>query len=622
MFDSNIIKKSHERSKGFGIDKEIISSKKILQDEEINILLDENRELIDNSSMYIDMIYETIEDNGFILILTDNKGCILNIKGDNETINEFSKFNLNIGVYMNEENIGTNAMGIALAENRPVQVTADEHFIQIFNGLTCSAAPIHNTNGDIIGTLNLTGRWDKKHPHTLGLVTFAVKAIENEIYKLKSQEKLHQTYYYMESVMQNVDKGVMIVDLKGKIININEHGAKILENEKNNLINKYIDFILPDWMKLIKSLEDGECTINKEINLYNNSNITTIINIRPIKEINNVIGMVLSLKDEKKQIEKGVGRYTFDDIIGTSKLMKDIITNCKIIANSPSTILIEGESGTGKEVLAQSIHNYSNRNNKKFIAINCGAIPSNLIESELFGYEDGTFTGGKKGGKIGKVEMANGGTLFLDEIGEMPMELQVNLLRVIQEGKITRLGGNEEINIDVRIIAATNKNLKKEIENGRFREDLYYRICVIPIRLPALRERRTDIKELINYFLRIKSAKLSKCIPIIDKNLYVSLINYSWPGNIRQLENAIENIVNLNGEISISLDNEIKESVEIPISKEISESDVVQTLDELEESYIKRMLKNNNNNICKTSQILGVSRNTLYNKIKKYTIQM
>ena len=529
---------------------------------------------------------------------------------------------------MDEKNIGTNAMGVAIAEDRPVQVTADEHYVDIFKGLTCSAAPIHNIKGEIIGTLNLTGKWDKKHPHTLGLVIFGVKAIENEMNNLKALEILQETYNYMDSIIRNVEKGVIIVNSKGKIENINEHGAKILDKRKIDIINSDIDFILPDWFQIFDLLEKKNKSITREININGNRNFKTLLNIRGVRCESKLIGMVITLKDEKKSVDKGIGRYEFDDIIGSSDMMKNIITNCKIIANSPSTILIEGESGTGKEVLAQSIHNYSIRKDKKFVAINCGAIPANLIESELFGYEDGTFTGGKKGGKIGKFEMANGGTLFLDEIGEMPLEHQVNLLRVIQEGKITRLGGTEEINIDVRIIAATNKNLKREIVLGKFREDLYYRLCVIPIYLPSLRERKGDIKELINYFLRMKSYKLNKSVPELNERLYDELINYSWPGNIRQLENVIENIVNLDGNMSFVLKEEKTENkgdisrLENKIQVAEEESDEIYNLEYIEKRHIIKALRKYKNNICKTSDSLGISRNTLYSKIKKYQIDL
>ena len=622
MDKGNLIEKSHERSKEFGVQTKTNNSKKKLKANEVYTLLEKNKELITISIPYINMVCETIEDNDFILILTDRNGCILDIKGEERLVHEFARLNLDIGVFVDEKNIGTNAMGVALAEDRPVQVTADEHYVDIFKGLTCSAAPIHNIKGDIIGTLNLTGKWDKKHPHTLGLVIFGVKAIENEIHNVKSQEILQEAYNYMDSIIKNVDKGVIIVDSKGKIKNINEHGAKILEGNKIDIIDRDIDFILPDWFKIYEVLEKDEKSITREVKTSENSNFKTLLSIKGVRNGKRLIGLVITLKDEKEPYAKGIARYDFEDIIGSSSIMNNVITNCKIVANSPSTILIQGESGTGKEVLAQSIHNYSVRKNNKFIAINCGAIPSNLIESELFGYEDGTFTGGKKGGKIGKIEMANGGTLFLDEIGEMPLEHQVNLLRVIQEGKITRLGSTEEISVDVRIIAATNKNLKKEIELGKFREDLYYRLCVIPINLPALRERNGDIKELINYFLRMKSFKLNKTVPEVSTKLYNDLINYSWPGNIRELENVIENIVNLDGYMSFSLDVDKEKSYDNSVkeAEEIQNDEI--TLEYIEKKHIIKVLRKYKNNIYKSANALGISRNTLYNKIKKYQIKV
>ena len=623
MGKSNLIEKSHERSKEFGVQVKTNNSKKRLNENELSLLLEKNKNLISVSLPYINMVCETMEDNDFILVLTDRNGCILEVKGNERVVSEFAKLELDIGIYVDEENIGTNAIAVALAEDRPVQVTADEHYIDMFKGLTCSSAPIHNVNGDIIGVLNLTGKWDKKHPHTLGLVIFGVKAIENEMYNVKSQEILQETYNYMDSIIKNVDKGVIILDSRGKIKNINEHGAKILDSNKIDMLNKDIDFILPDWFEIYEKLEKSEKSVVKEIKTSENSIFKTILNIKGVKDDRKeLIGLVITLKDEKEQYSKGHARYNFHDIIGTSSIMNNVITNCKIVSNSPSTILIQGESGTGKEVLAQSIHNYSCRKNNKFIAINCGAIPSNLIESELFGYEDGTFTGGKKGGKIGKIEMANGGTLFLDEIGEMPLEHQVNLLRVIQEGKITRLGGTEEISIDVRIIAATNKNLRKQIELGKFREDLYYRLCVIPIYLPALRERNGDIKELINYFLRMKSFKLNKTVPEISFDLYNDLINYSWPGNIRELENIIENIVNLDGHMSfpLKIDRE-KRNYNFEDGALEFDSDEI-TLEDIEKKHIVKVLRKYKNNIYKSSKALGVSRNTLYNKIKKYQIEV
>ena len=512
-----LVEKSHIRSRDYGILKESIYSKKILDNEELTRVLSNNSELIEVSMPYMNMIFSSVQDNDFIIVLTDNDGCIVNIKGNIDIANEFNKLNLRIGAYMNEENIGTNAIGIAIKEDQCVQITANEHYVENLRSLTCSAAPIHNIYGKIVGTLNLTGKSNMKHPHTLGLVAFGAKAIENDLDKC------------------NNDKKRIFCD--------------------------------------------------------------------------------------------------FNDIIGKSAAITNVITNCKIISNSPSTVLIEGESGTGKEVLAQAIHNYSYRRKNKFVAINCGAIPINLIESELFGYEDGTFTGGKKGGKFGKVEIANGGTLFLDEIGEMPLEMQVNLLRVLQEGVITRLGGSEEITVDIRVIAATNKNLKKQIEKGKFREDLYYRLCVIPIKIPPLRQRSGDVEELIEFFLRKKSFKLSKPIPEIDNELYTDLLNYNWPGNIRQLENYIENIVNLGGKLSFDLNEDNSNAKDNYSVREGDRGEIKNNkvssilkkefnLEVIEAKTIEEAIKINNCNMTKVAMDLGISRNTLYNKAKKYKINI
>ena len=302
------------------------------------------------------------------------------------------------------------------------------------------------------------------------------------------------------------------------------------------------------------------------------------------------------------------------------------------IANSTSSVLITGESGTGKEVIARAIHSQSNRRNKPFIAINCAAIPEALLESELFGYAKGAFSGASNSGRIGKFELANGGIIFLDEIGEMPLDMQVNLLRVLQESRVTRLGGSTEIPIDVRVIAATNKNLKEEVNKGNFREDLYYRLCVIPITLPPLRERKDDVQKLMEYFLTIKSFKLNKPIPKINDELYSNLLSYSWPGNIRQLENYIENIVNLEGNISFNLwDEEPKKDFN---NENIYKCNVNENnnqlcenennnlnLNFLERKTIEKAILKFGNNMTKTAKELGISRNTLYLKIKKYGIK-
>jgi transcriptional regulator with PAS, ATPase and Fis domain len=295
--------------------------------------------------------------------------------------------------------------------------------------------------------------------------------------------------------------------------------------------------------------------------------------------------------------------------------MKDTIQFAKKVADSKSTVLITGESGCGKELFSQAIHNYSPRRDEPFVAINSGAIPRTLIESELFGYDDGAFTGAKRGGQVGKFEIADGGTIFLDEIGEMPLEMQPKLLRVIEEGTIVRVGGTDEVRVDVRIIAATNKDLKAEVEKGNFRQDLYYRLNVIPIKLSPLRERREDIPLLVDHFMHIISKRINKKPIQISEPDMQWLITRPWQGNVRELENYIELAINKE-----KLEFDTVSTLDAGQIPEVQDSDCVSSLDEVEKKHIQRILHSVSNNITTAARILGIGRNTLYRKLEKHNI--
>jgi len=333
-----------------------------------------------------------------------------------------------------------------------------------------------------------------------------------------------------------------------------------------------------------------------------------------IEEITIIIHELKKSKKFSGKILNGQAIYTFEQVIGKNEKFMKIVAYAKKIADSKSTVLITGESGTGKEVFAQAIHNYSIRNDDPFIAVNCGAIPRTLIESELFGYEDGAFTGAKKGGSVGKFEIAEGGTVFLDEIGEMPIDMQVKLLRVIEAGVITRIGSSIEIPIDVRIIAATNRNLKNEVESGNFRKDLYYRLNVLPIYLPPLREHSEDIPEFINYYMEKISKKLNKQGVNISNEYMKYLIDYDWPGNVRELENVIELMIN-SEEIVIDFDNRMDEAQKIIVNLNTNVS-----LELMEKQHIIKVLQDVKGNMTLAANILEIGRNTLYRKIEKFGI--
>ncbi len=573
-----IIKKSHQRCEEYGVNKEQIFPSRILKGNEVSTKLARNEFLLRTASPFIDIIFESVTNSGFFILLTDNEGCILKSVGDPDIIGQSEKLNMVVGAYMNEKNIGTNAMGTAISENQPIQVTAAEHFISAYHRWTCSAAPIHNKNGEIIGTLNLTGESRLVHPHTLGLVVAAVRAIENQIKAEMAQEKLNEAFSYMKSIVESVSAGIMALDSNGSIKTINTWALKMLNLKKEKAINHSVNKLVPHWKEIFDRFQRGETYMDMETNFYlNGSKEKYDLSAYPILDSQQqIIGMVLVIKGMQKiynlvnKYSDMRAHYTFEDIIGNSPEFTQVIDHAEKISASTSTVLLIGESGTGKELIAQSIHNASPRKNSVFIAVNCGALPKDLIESELFGHEEGAFTGSKKGGHAGKFELANGGTIFLDEIGEMSLDMQVNLLRVLQEGYVKRIGGSKNITVDVRVIAATKKNLIEELKKGTFREDLFYRLSVIPLFIPPLRERGNDRMNLFSYFLKAKAQKLNKPLPEISEIQLKEIMDYDWPGNVRELENYVENIVNFNGQSSFNIIN-----TKNNITKKTNESEIL-----------------------------------------------
>lgn len=302
-------------------------------------------------------------------------------------------------------------------------------------------------------------------------------------------------------------------------------------------------------------------------------------------------------------------------IVTADPQMLDILDRLQLIAQSDSNVLIQGESGTGKELIARALHAYSNRSNGPYVAVNCAAIPESLLESELFGHEKGAFTNAIAR-RIGKIELAHGGTLLLDEVSEMAKSFQAKLLRAIQEREIVRIGGNQQMKVDVRIIATTNKNLVEEVDSETFREDLFYRLCVIPVFLPPLRERKDDIPVLAQYFAQKSSAKMGKKIGTISTDVIESLKNYSWPGNIRELENTIERAIALSTNGGISLSN-IYFSSRKKLSKYIS-LEVGASLEDAERELIIRTLEEVDGNKQKAAGILGITAKTIRAKLRHY----
>ena len=644
---TEIIKTSHKRSRDWGVDTGVVNPSLVLSESAFKLSRERNQRLINIAVPFVKLLHEFVAESGFIILLTDEKGYILELAGHQNTLDEIRPYRIIPGACMGEKSIGTNAISIALDENIAIQLTGKEHYAEIFHNWSCSAAPVHDEKGNILGCLNISGYIDKVYPHILGLIVASVKAIEFQLKSSYSEMRQKEAYRFVSQILNTLEFGVLGTDVSGTIKRANNITSRLLRLPVEQIENKNLGDFVPDWSKLFAQVKNNEVILDEEVQISRFGVRETLsLSAYPLTDAEgNINGSVVTLRDMKrvyKMVNKYTGmqaRYNFDDLIGESDEMNRIIEYCRSISDSPSTVLIQGESGTGKEVLAQSIHNFSSRRDNGFVALNCGAIPETLIESELFGYTEGAFTSAKKGGKPGKFELANSGTLFLDEIGEMPPDMQVKLLRALQEKAITRVGGDKLIPVDVRIIAATNKNLLEEIKKGKFRQDLYYRLSVIPVYIPPLRKRREDIPMLINYFLNLKSVKLRKQLPDMDNRLFKKLVYYNWPGNVRELENFIEKYVNLNGKIGWSdeimnpdafrdsagledVDGENKSAISASEKPFEMENKEVFSLTELEKQAIVHAVKVYDRNMTRVAKALGISRNALYQKIKKFELDI
>ena len=439
----------------------------------------------------------------------------------------------------------------------------------------------------------------------------------------------------------HMNDGIIVTDREGCVIYVNEAYLSIANLKRKDIVGYLLQEARPG-AQLPKTLETGI----KRINVYRDVRGTkSFVDLIPLFDNkHNVVGglvvvkshdefekLVQELEESNKKLEytRSVlnetynARYTFDDIIGKS--MNKIVTDAKKAASSDISILLTGESGTGKGMIAEAIHNFSKRHNQPFVSINMSAIPSELIESELFGYEEGAFTGAKKTGKYGLLQIANGGTLFLDEIGDMPSALQAKLLKVLEDKKFRRIGSTEEINVDIRVIAATNKDLLKEIKEGHFRKDLYYRLAVFVINIPALRDRKDDIPILLHKLLEKYEKKKNHKINI-DNAAQKILKSYDYPGNVRELQNCLEYSINVMHNYTITvkdLPNSIKIRNSNYLGEDVNNRSLKSLIKEFERRVIIQYMEKYGKSLTAKKEIansLGISLASLYNKISKYKI--
>jgi len=622
-----------------GVDPLNIGLRDYIHGDKLAVALLEREELIRVAHPFMADLYRIVRGTGFVVVLTNEQGYLLEIFGDKEAAKTPLTSNFFIGASWHEKDAGTNAIGTALEEQQSVQVSGPEHFCEKHHGLTCSAAPIVDPIGNLIGTLNISGAHESAHLHTLGMVVAGAKAIIAQLRIIKKNNQLAQANKKLVDFFNMVSDAVMILDCYGTVVELNPAAEKIFCKTRTDLTGiplhslfsggtggKEICTILNcrysrSEIELTLETAKGHCRCLVSVEPIINEQETftgSFITLRPIKAVQSLVhrysGYLASLQ--------------FRDIIGESCEMQEAVQLAKLSAKSASNVLLQGESGTGKEIFAQSIHNQGRRSAAPFIPLNCGAIPRELVGSELFGYEDGAFTGARKSGKIGKFELASGGTIFLDEIGDMPLEHQAVLLRVIQEKRLTRIGGLREIPIDVRLICATHKNLLEKVSDGTFRQDLYYRLNVMSITIPPLRDRKEDIPLLFEHFLaklcHDRGARLT-----VDSDVMHYLYSYPWPGNVRELQNVVERAANLaiNGVVGVNqLPNEITHKSKlgpqniIATPKQSNLHDRRRQQQEREKQQLLHLLDMHHGNVSRVARELGVSRKTIYNRMHRHDI--
>jgi PAS domain S-box-containing protein len=467
------------------------------------------------------------------------------------------------------------------------------------------------------------------------MVTFVEKMADLLAAKAEVQgvlENSESSRNELATVLESAHEGIFAVDKNGYIKHCNEISEQLFHQKKADIIGNHISKYM-QGSPALKVLQTGEgYTENEEIYKSYRGSFHFIVTARPYYRDEKIDGVVISFRDiaEAQKLAYNITtrplKNTFDDIIGESAALQRVKAQATITARGNSTVLITGESGTGKEMFARAIHYSGLRGNGPFVAVNCGAIPENLLESELFGYEKGAFTGAGEKGKKGKFELADRGTIFLDEIGDMPIHLQVKILHVLQNMRFERVGGNRTIFVDVRVIAATNRDLEALIQDGAFREDLYYRLSVIPLFTPPLRERQGDIPILMELFLKKYNAFMSRNIKGFTPEVIRLYEDYGWPGNVRELENAVEYGVNMALGEMIDLDAVPPRLFRVSEDggpDAVSDGTMGELVSRFEaEVIMKRLQKYGNGSNAKdeAARELGISRATLYRKIADLNI--
>ncbi|MCU5396222.1 sigma-54-dependent Fis family transcriptional regulator [Bacillus toyonensis] len=598
VLDSNRINEriseSWHRCKQANVNPHMNKGQKILSS---NIFQEQKKKseiFLDIALPQIQNMRKTIDELQMMALLIDPDGYVLSLSGNKQTLKRAKHINFIEGVKWTEAAVGTNAIGTALEIEEAIMISGTEHYSVASHSWSCAAAPIHNDDGKLIGVLDFSCPIEFSHPYMLGMVTSIAHAIERECSIRVHQNELHLIHRFLDVI--DSDEQVVICNHRDVIVSASKSVRERVTNWSR--------------MKLEDLMRYGLET-KLEIPVYSNERM---------------IGKCMYLKENKQMntysaftFIKGI---TFSGVTGTSKAFQHTLEEIKLVSPTDASVYVCGETGVGKEYVARAIHENSPRKDGPFIAVNCGSLPKELMESELFGYAEGAFTGARRQGYKGKFEQANGGTLFLDEIGEVPSEMQVALLRVLQERTITPIGSSKEVPVNIRIITATHKDLLRLVEEGKFRQDLYYRLHVYPLYVPSLLERKEDIPYFIQHFCERKNWNV-----VFPKSICNQFLQHTWPGNIRELVNVLERIYILSQgreicekQVAFLLQTMMGNQQQLELQVENKTEHTLNFREKIQRDSMIEALQKTNGNVSLAVKLLDVPRSTFYKRMQKFNL--
>jgi len=598
------IARSWRRCMVKGVDEQAPVEDQIITAQELAQRLEKNRLLLTHAEPEMLTLSEQIAHTRSLVILTDNEGIILRSMGEGVDENEI-RASLLPGASWSEEHRGTNAIGTALVERLPISVQGTEHFMAYHHSLSCSAVPIFAANNHLVATLDVSNDLNAPQQHTLALVKMAAQMVENRLFHATAKGEIGVHFHVRPEFIGTLWEGVALFDAQGQLQAINRSGQFQfgLPLDQDSLSARRVQF---------EEIFDESWSAFKQRGL--SAEMLFPLRLRNgARLFARASAQVSGITSKPVQVMPRESAASLELLDSGDPQLKLAISQVKQVLNRDIPVLILGETGAGKELFSRAIHDASARKDKPFIAVNCAALPEGLIEAELFGYEEGAYTGAKRKGNLGKIQQADGGALFLDEIGDMPLSLQARLLRVLQDRSVTPLGSSKSIPVNFMLLSATNQKLKDKVAAGEFRSDLYYRINGLTVQLPALRQRQ-DLPRLIQMILQIEQAPQAT----LSEEVSTLFAAHPWPGNVRQLHNVLRTAIALadGGVIKRQhLTHDFLDEMAVtPLSNDTPPP--ILTLKAQSDEAIRLAMQQHAGNVSAVARQLGMSRNTLYRRLK------